>query len=152
MISEIKLVTKGTTFALDIATKALDIAQGPNINNYYFIAQFNKLIGEIYIAKQDFESAKVYIEKSIFVARQFDLQNILISDYLLYAKYYQELALPKTSLRGDYIKNALKMYQQAKSVPLVQTHPHLMRKIKEDLSVLTSFCKVNGIILKKGTK
>ncbi len=152
MISEIKLVTKGTTFALDIATKALDIAQGPNINNYYFIAQFNKLIGEIYIAKQDFESAKVYIEKSIFVARQFDLQNILISDYLLYAKYYQELALPKTSLRGDYIKNALKMYQQAKSVPLVQSHPHLMRKIKEDLSVLTSFCKVNGIILKKGTK
>lgn len=152
LISEIKLVTKGTKFALDIAAKALDIAKGPNINNYYYIAKFNRLIGEIYIAKQDFESAKVYIEKSIFVARQFDLQNILITDYLLYAKYYQELALPKTSLRGEYIKNALKMYQSAKNVPIVKSHPHLMRKIKEDLSVLTSFCKLNGIVLKKGTK
>ena len=149
MISEIKLVTKGTQFALDIATKALDIAQGSNINNYYFIAKINRLIGEIYIAKQDFDSAKVYIEKSIFVAKQFDLQDILISDYLIYAKYFQELALPKSSLRGEYIRQALKMYQQAKSVPIVQSHPHLMRKIKEDLSVLTSFCKMNGIILKK---
>ena len=152
MISEIKLVTKGTQFALDIATKALDIAQGANINNYYFAALFNKLIGEIYIAKQDFESAKVYIEKSIYIARQFDLQNMLISNYLVYAKYYQELALPKTSMRGEYIKQALKMYQQAKNTPIAQTHPHIMRKIKEDLSVLTSFCKVNGIVLKKGTK
>ncbi len=152
LISEIKLVTKGTQFALDIAAKALDIAQGPNINNYFFIAKFNRLIGEIYIAKQDFESAKVYIEKSIFISKQFDLQDLLISNYLLYAKYYQELALPKSSMRGDYIKHALKMYQLAKNIPIVQTHPHLMRKIKEDLSVLTSFCKVNGIVLKKGTK
>ena len=152
LIAEIKLVTKGTQFALDIATKALDIAQSSNINNYYFAAKFNRLIGEIYIAKQDFESAKVYIEKSIFIAKQFELQNILVSDYLLYAKYFQELALPKSSLRGNYIKQALKMYQLAKNIPIVQNHTHLMRKIKEDLAVLTSFCKINGIVLKKGTK
>ena len=40
LIAEIKLVISGTQFALDIANKALDIAQGPNINNYYFIAFF----------------------------------------------------------------------------------------------------------------
>ena len=152
LIAELRLVTKGTQFALDIATKALDIAQGPNINNYYFIGLFNKLIGEIYIAKQDFESAKVYIEKSIFVARQFGLLDILVNDYILYAKYYQELALPKTSMRTTYIKQALKMFQFAKNVSIVQEHPYLMRKIKEELSVLTSFCKLNGILLKKGVK
>ncbi len=152
LISELRLETKGTQFALDIATKALDIAQGPNINNYYFIALFNKLIGEIYIAKQDFESAKVYIEKSIFVARQFNLQGILVKDYILYAKYYQELALPKSSMRGEYIKQALKMFQSAKNVPIVAEHQHLMRNIKEELSVLTSFCKLNGIVLKKPAK
>ncbi len=149
LIAELRLVTKGTQFALDIATKALDIAQGPNINNYYFISLFNKLIGEIYIAKQDFESAKVYIEKSIFIARKFDLQDILVRSYLLYAKYFQELALPKSSLRATYIKQALKMYQTAKNVQIVSTHPHLMKMIKEELSVLTSFCRLNGIILKK---
>ena len=149
MIAEIKLITKGTQFALDIASKALDIAQGANINNYYFISLFNKLIGEIYVAKQDFESAKVYIEKSISVAKKYDLQELLIKGYLAYAKYYQELALPKSTFRGTYIKQALKMFQLSKSVPLVADNPYLAKMIKDELNVLMSFCKMNGIVLKK---
>lgn len=152
LIAEIRLITKGSQFALDIASKALDIAQSPNINNYYYISLFNRLIGEIYIAKQDFESAKVYIEKSIFVARQFELQDILVKSYLLYAKYYQELALPKSSLRATYIRQALQMYQQAKDVQIVSSNPHLLKFIKKELAVLTSFCKLNGITLKKNSK
>ena len=152
LIAEIKLITSGTQFALDIATKALDIAQGPNINNYYFISLFNKLIGEIYMAKQDFESAKVYIEKSIFVAKQFGLEYILVKDYILYAKFYQELALPKSTFRVNYIKQALKMFQLAKNINIVNTHIFLQKNIKEELSLLTSFCKLNGIILKKAAK
>lgn len=151
LIAEIKLITSGTQFALDIATKALDIAQGPNINNYYFIALFNKLIGEIYLAKQDFESSKVYLEKSIFIAKQFDLQFILVDTYLQSARLYQELALPKTTSRGNYIKLALKMFQNAKNVPIVENQPALQRAIKDELNILTSFCKLNGIILKKGS-
>ena len=152
LIAEIRLITNGTQFALDIATKALDIAQGPSINNYFFIAMYNKLIGEIYMAKQDFDSAKVYIEKSIFIAKQFDLKTILVKSYLLNAKLYQELALPKSSLRSNYIKQALKMFQLAKNVEYVATHPHLQKRIKEELTILTSFCKLNGIILKKNSK
>ena len=149
LIAEIRLITNGTQFALDIATKALDIAQGPSINNYYFIALYNKLIGEIYMAKQDFDSAKVYIEKSIFIAKQFDLQTILVKSYLLYAKLYQELALPKSSMRPEYIKQSLKMFQLAKNVSIVDDHIHLQKIVKEELSVLTSFCKLNGITLKR---
>lgn len=151
LIAEIRLITNGTQFALDIATKALDIAQGPSINNYYFIALYNKLIGEIYMAKQDFDSAKVYIEKSIFIAKQFNLETILVKGYLLSAKLYQELALPKSSLRGDYIKQALKMFQYAKNVSITADHIHLQKLIKEEVGVLTSFCKLNGIILKKSS-
>lgn len=149
LISEIKLITNGTQFALDIATKALDVAQGPNITNYYFIALFNKLIGEIYIAKQDFESAKVYIEKSIFIAKKFNLLYILVKNYILCAKLYQELALPKSSSRISYIKNALKMFQNAKNVSIVPTNSSLQKYIKEELNILVSFCKLNGIQLKK---
>ena len=149
LIAEIRLITSGTQFALDIATKALDIAQGPNINNYYFISLFNKLIGEIYMAKQDFDSAKVYLEKSMFVTKQFNLQALLVEEYIQSAKLYQELALPKSSLRASYIKQSLKMFQLAKNVEIVAEHPHLQKKIKEELSILTSFCKLNGIILKK---
>ena len=149
LIAEIRLITNGTQFALDIASKALDIAQGPNINNYLFIALYNKLIGEIYMAKQDFDSAKVYIEKSIFIAKQFNLETILIKSYLLYAKFFQELALPKSSLRANYIKQALKTFQLAKNIEISKEHIHIQKQIKEDLSVLTSFCKLNGIVLKK---
>ena len=151
LIAKIRLITNGTQFALDIATKALDIAQGPNINNYYFIAMFNKLIGEIYMAKQDFDSAKVYIEKSIFIAKQFNLESILVKAYLISAKLYQELALPKSSLRGEYVKQALKMFQLAKNVSIIPEHIYLQKKLKEELGVLTSFCRLNGIILKKNS-
>ena len=152
LISEIKLITSGTQFALDIATKALDIAQSPNISNYYFIALFNKLIGEIYLAKQDFDSAKVYFEKSIFISKQFDLQYLLVKIYIQSAKLYQELALPKTNMRNDYVKQALRMFQLAKTVPCVENQPALQKYIKEELNILSSFCKLNGIILKKESK
>ena len=152
LIAETRLITNGTQFALDIATKALDIAQGPSINNFYFIALYNKLIGEIYMAKQDFESAKVYIEKSIFIAKQFNLLTLLVKGYLLNAKLYQELALPKSSLRSNYVKHALKMFQLAKSVEIVQAHPHLQKLIKDEFTVFTAFCKLHGIILKKNSK
>lgn len=149
LIAEIKLITNGAQCALDISTKALDIAQSPNINCYYFIALFNKLIGEIYIAKQDFDSAKVYFEKAIFIAKQFDLEYILVKTYLQCAKLYQELALPKTNSRGEHIKNALKMFQIAKNVQIVANQPSLQKEIKENLNVLISFCKLNGIVLRK---
>lgn len=152
LISEIKLITSGSQFALDIATKALDIAQSPSINNYYFICLFNKLIGEIYTAKQDFESANVYFEKAIFIAKQFRLEELLVRTYIQQAKMYQELALPKTSKRVEYIKQALKMFQDAKNVQITSEHVHLQKKIREELSVLTSFCKLNGIALKKSNQ
>lgn len=152
LIAEIRLITNGTQFALDIATKALDIAQGPSINNYFFISLYNNLIGEIYMAKQDFESAKVYIEKSIFIAKQFNLEINLVKSYLLYAKLYQELALPKSSMRAEYIKQSLKMFQLAQKVSIAEQHNYVQKRIKEELSVLTSFCKLNGIILKKASK
>ena len=150
LIAEIKLITNGTQFALDIATKALDIAQGPNINNYYFIALFNRLIGEIYLAKQDFESAQVYIEKSIMVAKQFGLEFILLNSYLQNAKLYQELALPKSSKRNDYIKQALKLFQLAKNLTIVSEQPVIQKTIKEELNLLLSFCKLNGITIGGG--
>ena len=144
--------SNGTQFALDIVTKALDICQGPNINNYYFAALFNELIGEIYVAKQDFDSAKVYLEKALFIAKKFDLEYIQVITYLQCAKLYQELALPKTNNRGTYIKQALKMFQSAKNVPIVLGQTHLQKEIKGELNILTSFCKLNGIVLKRSER
>ena len=72
--------------------------------------------------------------------------------YIQCAKLYQELALPKSNQRANYIKQALKMFQLAKNVPIVAEQIALQKTIKEDLNILTSFCKLNGIILKKENK
>ena len=149
LISDTKLITKGSQFALDVATKALDVATGPNVNNYYFNVLFNKLIGEIYISKNDFESAKVYIEKGIIIAKQFEMEDLLVRLYLLYGKYYQELALPKTQSRVEYISNAIKMFQLARDKAEILENPYLQKSVKEAFNVILSFCKLNGITLKK---
>ncbi len=149
LISDTKLITKGSQFALDVATKALDVATGSNVNNYYFNVLFNRLIGEIYISKNDFESAKVYIEKGIIIAKQFEMDDLLVRLYLLYGKYYQELALPKTQARAEYISNAIKMFQLARDKADVLENPYLAKSVKECFNVILSFCKLNGITLKK---
>ena len=149
LISDTKLVTKGSQFALDVATKALDVACGANVNNYYFIVLFNKLIGEIYLAKGDFESARVYIEKGILIAKQFEMDDMLTRLYILYGKYYQEQAIPKTQSRVEHISNAIKMFQAARDKSEILENPYLNKLVKEAFSVIISFCKLNGITLKK---
>ncbi len=151
LISDTKLVTKGSQFALDVATKALDVACGANVNNYYFIVLFNKLIGEIYLAKGDFDSAKVYIEKGIVIAKQFEMSDMLTRLYILYGKYYQELAIPKTQSRIEYLSNAIKMFQAARDKSETLENPYLNKLVKEAFSVIISFCKLNKITLKKSS-
>ena len=150
LISDTKLITKGSQFALDVASKAMDVACGANVNNFYFIVLFNKLIGEIYLAKGDFDSAKVYIEKGIVVAKQFEMDDLLVRLYILYGKYYQEQAIPKTQSRVDYITSAIKMFQTARDKTEILENSYLNKLVKEAFSVIISFCKLNGITLKKG--
>ena len=61
-----------------------------------------------------FKLSKVYLEKTTMLAKQFNLKFILIQNYILCAKLYQELALPKTNSRIKYVKQALKIFQIAK--------------------------------------
>lgn len=151
LIADTKLITKGSQFALDVASKALDVACGANVNNYYFIVMFNKLIGEIYLAKGDFDSAKVYIEKGIVVAKQFEMDDLLTRLYVLYGKYYQEQAIPKTNSRVEFISNAIKMFKAAKAKGDLIENPYLHKLVKDAFSVIISFCKLNGITLKKSS-
>ena len=89
------------------------------------------------------------MEKALFIAKQFDMQYVMVKTYIQCAKLYQELALPKSNSRGTYIKQALKMFQAAKNVPIVSEQSALLKDIKENLNILTSFCKLNGIILRR---
>ena len=147
LIAEAKLIVEGPEESLDVAKKALDVAQNPKINNYLFIILYNKVIAEAYMAQSDYEMAKIHIEKAIMIARKFELLNLLSELYLLYGKYLQDIAIVKKEAQLDYIQGASKMYKKAGAIANGIKNKYLSEKIEKAKEVLNSFCKLNGINL-----
>lgn len=147
LISEVTLLTESPAKSLEYSLKALDIAQSPKIQNYYFITQFNKVIGEAYLASQDYESAKVYIESAIGIARQFELHDILTELYFLYGKYLQELATIKSNSQKDYALSALKMYDKATNLSQSLDNRLLTKIIMTAGTELMRYCQKHNINL-----
>lgn len=147
LIAQANLVVEGPEKSLEVSLKALDVALNPKINNYYFIVLYNKVIAEAYMAKSDYESAKIHIEKAIMVARKFELFNLAAQLYLLYGKYLQDIALTKSDAQFDYVVGASKMYKKAFVTAQSIKNNYLLAKIEKAKNVLKSFCTLNGITL-----
>lgn len=147
-ISEVTLLTAGAEKSLEYSLKALDIAQSPKIQNFYFITQFNKIIGEAYLALQDYDSAKAYIESAIGIARQFDLLDTLSELYFLYGKYLQELSTIQSESQRDYAVSAFKMYDKAVNLAQSLHNSLLVSTVMTANTELRRYCQKNGIILR----
>lgn len=148
LIAESDLIIEGPEKCLEIAQKALEVAQGPKINNYMFIALYNKVIAEAYMAKSDYESAKVYLEKAIMISKKFEMLDLLAKLYLLYGKYLQDIALVNSTARIDYVTGASTMYKKAQMIAQTIKNEYILGKIEKAKTVLNSFCQLNGIILR----
>lgn len=149
LIAEADLIIGGPDKSLDVSLKALDVAQNPKINNYYFIILFKKIIAQAYMVKSDYESAKIHIESAILIARKFELFHLLSQLYLLYGKYLQDVALVNSDAQGDYVVGASKMYKKAYLIAQSIKNLDMMTKIDKAKTVLNSFCQLNGIILEE---
>lgn len=148
LIAQANLVIDGPEKSLEVSIKALDVAQSPKINSYVFIVMFNKIIAEAYMAKSDYESAKIHLEKAILVAKKFELLDLLGKLYLMYGKYLQDIALVKSETQVDYVLGASKMYKKASLIAQAVKNEYLSDKVEKSKTVLNSFCQLNGIILK----
>ena len=147
LIAQADLIVEGPEKTLEVALKALEVAQNPKINNYFFIVLFNKIIAEAYLAQSEYESAKIHIEKAILVARKFELLDLLARLYLLYGKYLQDMALVKSDAQVDYALGSLKMYKKAELVNQITKNEYVLTNINKAKTVLNSFCQLNGIFL-----
>lgn len=150
LIAEAELVVSGPIKSLEVAQKALDVAQSPKINNYMFVALYCKIIAEAHMVQGEYEFAKVSIEKAILIARKFELLNLLADLYLLYGKYLQDLALAKTEAREEYVSGASKMYKKAILISQGIKNDYLVSRAEKAKTVLNSFCQLNGINLREG--
>lgn len=147
-IADINLIIEGPEKAIDVALKALDVAQSTKINNYYFITLYNKVLAEAYIMQAEFELAKIHIEKAVMVARKFELLDLLAKLYHLYGKYLQELAIGKSESQVDFVTGAYKMYKKATALSQTLKNNYVLEEIAASENKLNAFCRLNGIVIK----
>ncbi len=145
LIAEATLDTEGPQKAADIAQQALEVAQNPKIDNYFFAILLKTVLAKCYITTSDFETAKMHIESAIITARKYNLKDILSRLYLLYGKYFQELGLIKSPKQTEYLQGADKLYKKSKELIEQTQNKYVYTDLKKAQSVLKSFCQLHGI-------
>ena len=133
--------------ALNTANKSLEIAQSPKINNYFFIIYFQKFIAEIYMRKGDLTAAKMYLEKALMLAKQYNLRYQLIELYIAYAKYMEAFMSSKKTYSSEYIKVTSEMYTKALNLAKELKLNNLIEFTTRERSSFKTFCQLNSIEL-----
>ena len=131
--------------ALNTATKSLEITQSPKINNYFFSIYFQKYIAEIYMRKGDFTAAKMYLEKAIMLAKQFDLKYQLIELYVAYGNYMEEFMRVTHNYASNHVALTLDMYTKAATAAKELRLNNLIDTVSRERNEFKTFCQLNSI-------
>lgn len=130
--------------ALDIASKALSIAQKPEICNHYFALLFDKLICKIYLSLKDYDSARIYAERALTIAKGYDIRYQLVKLYLMSGDCQLEM-IDNSDDKQACIKNAKELYQKAAEVNSDLEIMSLTKSITQKMNELDIQCKAYGI-------
>ena len=133
--------------ALNTAVKSLEIAQSPKINNYFFSIYFQKFIAEIYTVKKDFIAAKMYLEKAIMIAKQFELKYQLTDLYLTFGKYMEDFMQSDKIYTPEYIQLTSEMYNKALAYARELKLQNMMEKAVKYRASFKVYCQLNSINL-----
>ncbi len=148
LIAEATIITENPKNAIDIANQALEIAQNPRINNYFFITKLKIILALAYIEISDFESAKINIESAIHIAKKYNMNDVLSRLYLLYGSYYQDIGAVDNQKQSEYLKGAYKMYNNAEDIVKTKTgNPYIKNYIENKKQILLDYCQKNNILL-----
>ena len=145
LIADATLVTEGPYAAFEIASQALEVAQNPKIDNYFFAVLMRIVMAKCNMATSDYDSAKMHIETAIEIARKYNMNDLLSRLYLLYGKYLQEMGLARSPKQRDYLAGAKKMFDYASDLVRQTRNNHVHFQIEEAKNVFRSFTAVNGI-------
>lgn len=147
LIAEAVLVTEGPYAAQEIASQALEVAQNPKIDNYFFTILLKTIIIQAAMASSDYETAKMHLDSAIMLARQFNLNDMLSRLFLLYGKYFQEIGLISSPQQQEYLNGSAKMYFKASEYVRGTRNNYVHIEIEKAKNVLKSFCQLNSIKL-----
>lgn len=147
LIAEAVLVTEGPYAAQEIASQALEVAQNPKIDNYFFTILLKIIIIKAAMTSSDYETAKMHLDSAIMLARQFNLNDMLSRLFLLYGKYFQEIGLISSPQQQEYLNGSAKMYFKASEYVRGTRNNYVHIEIEKAKNVLKSFCQLNSIKL-----
>ncbi len=133
--------------AFNTASKSLEIAQSSKINNNFFIITFQKALASIYIQKQDFTAAKMYLEKSLMLAKQFNLKYQLIELYIAFAQYTLELMKYKHIYSQENLNTTLEMYNKAVKLAKELQLGNMVDLTTRERAGFKTFCQLHSLSL-----
>lgn len=145
MIADTTLVLEGPKAAIEIAEQALEVAQNPKINNFYFQVLLKIILAKSYMSLSDFDTVKINLESAINIAKEYDMQDLLSRVYLIYGDYLQEVGLVKSPKQQEYIMAAKKMYESSINIAKETNNGQIYTAGKNQNQVLLNFCKNNSI-------
>ena len=145
LIADATLNTEGPQSAMEIAEQALEVAQNPKINSYFFVVLLKMVIAKCAITTADFGTAKMHLENAISIAKKFNMNDLLSRLYILYGKYFQELGLVKSEEQTEYLQTAEKMYKLSEELVAKTNNTYVLKELKQSSKTLTTFCIINNI-------
>ncbi len=131
--------------ALSTASKALEIAQSPKINNFFFIIYFEKFLAEIYMIKGDLSAVKMYLEKAIMLAKQLDLKYQLAILYLDYGKYMEEYMNENQLYTSENVKLTNDIYNKSVDIAKDLNISCLIEDTTRERSAFKTYCQLKAI-------
>ncbi len=133
--------------ALDIAQKALGIAQKPEICNHYFALLLNKLICKVYISNKDYDSARIYLDRALTIAKGYDLRYQLAKLYLIAGGCLMETLETKQEDVKSVLSEMDVLFKKAEDINAELEISSISKEITQKKNELDMVCKAYGITL-----
>lgn len=87
----------------------------------------------------------MYLEKSIMIAKQYELKYQLIELYISYAKYTEEVMKKKHIYSSENVKTATELYNKAVILAKELKLPNMIEFASKERSSFKTFCQLNSI-------
>ena len=145
MITDATHSTEGVKEAIEIANKALEVAESPNIQNFYCQIMLRMTLAKCFMTISDFDSARINLNTSLEFAQKYDLQDLLSRIYYQYGNYYRELGSDDSPQQKQYINGARKMYGDSAQLAKLVGNGHLYSLTQTALDNLDEFIRSNKL-------
>ena len=132
---------------MEIALNALEVAKNPKINSYYFQVMYKRLIAEIYLIKNDYSVAKMYLDKARLITKKYNLEYLNIQLYDFQAKYHIEMFKSGNDGGSSPLVNAKKLYEKAITLASKLGLLNVVDEMKKEYQSLLTFAQLKKVVL-----